>query len=91
MPVSCTDTAETAAVEVDTASNAVAAPLDAGAKLTSIVQLAPLARVAPQLVVPKTKLEAAVPLKAKLTPAIADPPLLVTVRILAALVDPDVC
>lgn len=61
VPLNGTLTAATPAVEDETASEAVAPPAAAGVKITCTVQLLPLARVAPQVVVPREKLAAESP------------------------------
>lgn len=61
VPVSVTLTGATPEVDEVTASEAVLPPAAAGVKITCSVQAAPLASVAPQVVVPVEKLAAESP------------------------------
>ena len=73
------------------ASTAALPPAVAGVKITWTVQLAPLASVAPQVVVPVAKLLAEIPVTEKLRLAIDEPPELVIVSVCAALPTPTAC
>ena len=79
VPFSATVTGATPEVEEVTVSVAALPPVAAGEKITCTAQLAPLASVAPQVVVPIEKLPAAWPVIWKPTLAIGAPPVLVTV------------
>ena len=81
---------ETLEVDELTTSEAVAPPADVGVKVTCTVQLLPLARVAPQVVVPYKKLVAESPLIWKPTLASGAPPVLLTVTVCGEIVWPTV-
>lgn len=91
VPVRGTVTDATPEVDEETTSEAIAPPASAGVKITRTVQLAPLASVAPQVVVPVEKLEAETPVIWKPTLAIDAPPVLLTVSVCGELAAPTVC